>query len=123
MMQDYSILSHLYFPFTVKQMSFQILAPFEHFLQVSTLFWSTFDKIHYSLFNNNLSFTHFRVALQAATTSFRCSMYCCVSSIFLLCSNIAFTFTIFLLFVTFPRYFHLHLYLLHLLPYDLKLTS
>ena len=39
------------FPFMVKQMSFQILATFEHFLQVSIVFGSTPDQIQYSLTN------------------------------------------------------------------------
>ena len=72
-----------------------------------------------------------RFALPAATTSFRCSMHSCVSSILLLYSNISFTLAIFFSVCNlFRKYFHFHipslevqLHLLHLLHYDLKLCE
>ena len=57
------------FPFTVNQISFQIRAPFKHFLGVSTIFGSILDKIQYSLFNNNFSFTHHSIHTQGCSPS------------------------------------------------------
>ena len=63
------------FPFVVNQMGFQILAPFEHFLQVSTIFRSTLDKINYVLSSMiskilHLSVCILRVALPVSTVFF-----------------------------------------------------
>ena len=58
-----------HFPFTVKQMSFQILKPFKHFLWVSTLIWKTLNEIQYSLFNNNVIFTHLSICTPGCSPS------------------------------------------------------
>ena len=104
----------------VKQMSFLILTPFEHFLRVSNILWSTLV-----LFNNNVSFTSLSLHTQGCSPS---SMYCHVSSIFLICSNIAFTLVIFFtVWKLFPQFFCFlipcpgsQLHWLHLLHHDFK---
>ena len=88
------------FPFVVNQMGFQILAPFEHFLQVSTIFRSTLDKINYVLSSMiskilHLSVCILRVALPVSTVFCRWSIRCFDLSIFLFCFNIVFTLAIF----------------------------
>ena len=65
------------FPFVVNQMDFLILAPFEHFLWVSTIFWSTNMKfVIFSLIIppiSHISAYILRVTLPVSTAS--CTLF------------------------------------------------
>ena len=63
-----------FFPFTVKQMSFQILAPFQHYFWIYIIFGSTLNEILFSFFNNNFNLTHLLIQTIGRSSSFLCSL-------------------------------------------------
>ena len=90
-------------------MSSQVFAPFEHYLWIWIIFGSSFNETLFSFSCTIFDITHLVVCIFCCFTCFHyslwCSIHCCDLSIFLFCSNIAFTW-IFLMFSIVPISFH-----------------
>ena len=90
-------------------MSSQVFAPFEHYLWIWIIFGSSFNETLFSFSCTIFDITHLVVCIFCCFTCFHyslwCSIHCCDLSIFLFCSNIAFTW-IFLMFSIVPISFY-----------------
>ena len=108
------------------------VSKFSHFLWVSTIIGKTLNEIQYSLFNNNVIFTHLSICTQGCSPS--CNYFLYMFHVLLcliyrppLLQHCFLSFNLFHCLKLFPQYFRFRircptsqLQLLHILHYDFK---